>query len=124
MSGKGRLIDSNVLVHAYVLSDGRKHAVAKDIVQKLWEDGNGITTLQNRCEFFFVVTKKVENPLPVSRAKAIVSSFLNTSQWQVIDRDEMTFFAGHSTCGKIPYSILGCPYFCLYASTRDYYCYY
>ncbi len=90
MNGNGKLIDTNILVHAYVLSDERKHNIAKDIIQKLWEGGAGITTLQNLCEFFFVVTRKVEKPITVSKAKVIVSSFLNTSQWRVIDRDELT----------------------------------
>ncbi len=91
MNGEGKLIDTNILVHAYVLSDDRKHAIAKDIVQELWDEGGGITTLQNLCEFFFVVTKKVERPIPVPKAKAIVNYLMNTSQWQVIDRDELTF---------------------------------
>lgn len=90
MNDKEPLIDTNVLVHAYVLSHEKKHAVAKDIVQNIWTNGGGITTLQNISEFFFVVTKKVEKPMLASKAKVIVDSLINADQWRVIDRDEAT----------------------------------
>lgn len=90
MKDKEPLIDTNVLVHAYVLSNGKKHAIAKDIVQNIWSNGGCITTLQNISEFFFVVTKKVEKPILTSKAKLIVGHLISTPQWWVIDRDETT----------------------------------
>ena len=32
-----RLIDTNVLVHAYTVSDERKHEAALSLVEKVWE---------------------------------------------------------------------------------------
>lgn len=90
MNDNEPLIDTNVLVHAYVLSNEKRHAVAKDIVQNIWTNGGGITTLQNISEFFFVVTKKVEKPMLASKAKVIVNSLINADQWWIIDRDETT----------------------------------
>lgn len=90
MDDKETLIDTNVLVHAYVLSNEKKHAVAKNIVQNIWRNGCGITTLQNISEFFFVVTKKVEKPMLANKAKVIVTHLINTHHWWVIDRDETT----------------------------------
>ena len=84
MSDEQRLIDTNVLVHAYVLADPRKHEIAKHIVQEVWNEGGGVVTLQNICEFFYVVTKKLEHPLPVNKAGIIVERLTKTSQWLVI----------------------------------------
>jgi predicted nucleic acid-binding protein len=54
-----RLLDTNVLVHAYVRLDEKKQVTASGIVLPIWETGGGITTLQNLCEIFAVATKKV-----------------------------------------------------------------
>jgi predicted nucleic acid-binding protein len=90
MNAERQLLDTNILVHAYVVSDGRKHAVAKEIIERVWMQGNGLTTLQNLCEFFFVVTEKVERPIAVERAERIVRAILTVPRWQVLDRGEAT----------------------------------
>jgi predicted nucleic acid-binding protein len=55
MTGDMRLIDTNVLVHAYTVSDQRKHEVALSLVEKVWEGEAAATTLQNLCELFSVI---------------------------------------------------------------------
>ncbi|MBI4610963.1 MAG: hypothetical protein HY726_18380 [Candidatus Rokubacteria bacterium] len=67
MNGGDRLIDTNVLVHAYVFLDAKKHASAREIILPMWHEGGGLTTLQNLCEFFAVVTGKVQKPMPVAQ---------------------------------------------------------
>jgi predicted nucleic acid-binding protein len=49
-----------------------------------------LTTLQNLCEFFFVVTEKVERPLVLKRAERIIQAILTVPRWQVLDRGEAT----------------------------------
>ena len=68
MTASERLIDTNVLVHAYVLLDTSKQPVAREIILPIWQDGGGLTTLQNLCEFFAVSTKKIARPMPIDRA--------------------------------------------------------
>jgi len=69
MSGKTRaLIDTNVLVHTCVLVDARKHAVARKLLQEIWSRGDGTTSIQNLCEFFMVVTRKITHPMSVEAA--------------------------------------------------------
>ena len=59
-----KLIDTNVLVHGYVLLNAKKQASARDIIFPIWQEGGGLTTIQNLCEFFAVVTRKIKNPMP------------------------------------------------------------
>jgi len=91
MKGEKKLVDTNILVHGYVLISAKKHRVAKDLIEDIWKKGSGITTLQNLCGFFLVITKRIERPMAMERAKEIAKQILTSQKWQVIDRDEKTF---------------------------------
>ncbi|HEV8719631.1 MAG TPA: PIN domain-containing protein [Candidatus Binatia bacterium] len=86
MTGDLRLFDTNLLVHAYTVSNERKHDTALSFVEKVWEGEEAATTLQNLCEFFFVVTRKVSRPIPIAAAETTVKAILASSRWRVIDR--------------------------------------
>lgn len=40
---------------------------------------------------FVVITKKVENPIEIEEARAIIKDFLKSDNWRIIDRDVETF---------------------------------
>lgn len=86
----GELLDTNLLVYAYDSTDEEKYLKAKEIIQKIWKEGNGITTVQNLTEFFVVVTRKIEYPIPTSDAKIIVNDILDSRKWTIFDRDIFT----------------------------------
>jgi predicted nucleic acid-binding protein len=83
-------LDTNILVYAYDISEKRRREIAKALVDEVWDSGGGVLTLQNLSEFFFAVTRKVQKPVPVVDAKAIVSDILRSSRWMVIDRNAGT----------------------------------
>ena len=68
------------------MSDERKHRAAVALVEPVWGGQPATTTLQNLCEFFVVVTRKVTKPLSPAEAQLIVEGVLAASQWRVIDR--------------------------------------
>ncbi len=39
-----------------------------------------------------VITKKVESPIPISKAKSIIDDIVKSDNWRVIDRDVNTLF--------------------------------
>lgn len=86
-----KLIDTNILVYAYDTSEGGKHDTSKNLLIQIWENGGGVVCLQNLMEFFFVITKKVENPINVTEAITIIEGFLKSKRWKIIDRDADTF---------------------------------
>ena len=86
MPGDNRLFDTNILVHAYTVSGERKHRAAVALVEPIWGGQQATTTLQNLCEFFVVVTRKVAKPLSPAEAQVIVEGVLAASPWRVIDR--------------------------------------
>lgn len=86
-----KLIDTNILVYAIDTSERQKHEVSKSILRQIWIEGGGVVCLQNLMEFFVAITKKVENPVDIGKAKAIVEDFMKSDSWKIIDRDEYTF---------------------------------
>lgn len=92
MNGEPRLIDTVVLVHAYTVSDDYKHRTALSLMERVWGGEEAVTTLQNLCELFFVVTRKAEKPISASAAETIVKGILTGTQWRVIDRSPETVF--------------------------------
>lgn len=90
MKGKSRLIDTNVLVYAYDVSEKSKHQVAKYLLNEIWDYGGGVVSLQNLSEFFVAVTSKVDSPIAIADAKTIISDILRSSRWLVIDRQAGT----------------------------------
>jgi predicted nucleic acid-binding protein len=65
-------VDANILVYAFDSSAGRKQQVARQLLERLWEDGTGCISVQVLQEFFVTVTRKVGKPLPVEEATARV----------------------------------------------------
>lgn len=92
MNGEPRLIDTVVLVHAYTVSDDEKHRVALSLIERVWGGEEATTTLQNLCEFFYVVTRKVEMPISANAAETLVKDIVTATQWRVIDRSPETVF--------------------------------
>lgn len=81
------LIDTNIFVYAYDTVDAVKHEISKEIVKRAWEKG-AIITLQNLCEFFVVITKKVERPVSRKQAREIIEDIIDSKEWIIIDRTE------------------------------------
>lgn len=84
MPGDKIFLDTNIMVYAYDTSAGEKHALAKEIVSKLWATATGVLSTQVLQEFFVSVTKKVPKPLEVALEKKIVRDFL---KWEVVIND-------------------------------------
>lgn len=69
-------VDTNILVYAYDISAGEKHAGAAAIIKDLWTSGRGIISTQVLQEFFVTVTKKIAKPLDTAAARQIVKDYL------------------------------------------------
>jgi predicted nucleic acid-binding protein len=82
------------------LREGEKHSLAKSIVQGIWRESGGVVTLQNLCEFFVVVTRKVEHPIPFDEARSIIGDIISSTKWMVIDRDHESVIKGIDLAGQ------------------------
>jgi predicted nucleic acid-binding protein len=89
MSGKV-FIDTNILIYAHDLDAGEKHTISATILKHLWETETGIISAQVLQEFYVNVTRKIPNPLPKTKAREIIQSYLT---WHVELNDIKTIFA-------------------------------
>ena len=85
-------LDANILVYAHDVSAGTKHAVAREVMARLWERGGGVLSTQVLQEFYVFVTQKLPRPIEVSVAEKVIGDLLN---WEVVVND------GQSILGAI-----------------------
>lgn len=74
-------VDTNILVYAEDKDAKRKHAVARDLVVKLWESGAGVLSIQVLQEFFVTTTSKLKRTLSPNEAEEIVRQYL---AWEIV----------------------------------------
>lgn len=79
-----QFVDTNILVYAYDISAGKKHEIAKELLEKLWNTKFGCLSTQVLEEFYVTVTKKVKKPLSFSEVSQIISDF---ASWKLDSPD-------------------------------------
>jgi predicted nucleic acid-binding protein len=76
------LIDTNLLVYVYDLSEPEKRRRAIEVLHRVREAKAGILSAQVLSEFYNTVTRKLEPSLPLAEAEAQVQAF--TRVWPVV----------------------------------------
>ena len=77
-------VDTNVLIYAHDLDAGQKRERAVSILSDLWENENGVISVQVLQEFYVNVTRKIPNPLTPALARGIMKNYL---AWHVAPND-------------------------------------
>ncbi len=73
---KGKVfIDTNIFIYAHDLDAGRKHDVAKNLLESAWQEENGAISTQVLQEFYVNVTRKIPNPLSAVQARSIIEPY-------------------------------------------------
>lgn len=68
-------VDSNVLLYAHDVDAGERHAIASQVITRLWNERLGLLSTQVLQEFYVNVTRKIPSPLPRATARTIVSTY-------------------------------------------------
>ncbi len=66
-------VDTNILVYAYDHTAGPKHESARGIMDRLWDNGEGVLSTQVLQEFYVAVTRKIPQPIASRRAREIIA---------------------------------------------------
>jgi predicted nucleic acid-binding protein len=77
-------VDTNILVYAYDRGAGAKHDRAAELVEALWQDGNGLVSTQVLQEFYVNVRRKAKRPISPDEARSLISDYL---AWEPIVND-------------------------------------
>ncbi len=75
MSAK-QFVDTNVLVHSRDTTEAEKHAIAADIMRRLWQDRSGVISTQVCSEFYVTVTRKLDPGLSPEEAWEDIDALL------------------------------------------------
>lgn len=84
MSGNKAFVDTNILVYAHDLAAGEKHARARSLVERLWNERCGVLSTQVLQEFYVNIRKKARAPVGAADAKQWLTDYLN---WEVVVND-------------------------------------
>jgi predicted nucleic acid-binding protein len=68
-------VDTDVLLYAHDRDAGRKHEIAKDVLEKCWEERSGTLSAQVLHEFYVNVTRKIKIPLAQAVARSVVQTY-------------------------------------------------
>jgi predicted nucleic acid-binding protein len=74
-------LDTNVLIYAYDRSAGRKHQLAMELTQRVWEEGNGVLSTQVLQEFCATVQRKLPGRLSLENTFRVLREYL---AWNVV----------------------------------------
>ena len=66
-------VDTNILVYAYDQTAGLKYQCARDLMERLWDSGDGALSTQVLQEFHVAITSKIPRSIPPRRAREIIS---------------------------------------------------
>ena len=77
-------VDTNVLAYAHDASDQRRQPIAAALIDGLWRSRAGVVSTQVLTEFYVVVTRKFDPPLPRREARGLVDAY---AAWQVVQVD-------------------------------------
>jgi predicted nucleic acid-binding protein len=69
----GEFVDTNILVYAYDQTAGRKFERARELMERLWDTGEGVVSTQVLEEFYVTVTAKIPDPLKPREARQIIA---------------------------------------------------
>lgn len=84
MSATKAFVDTNILVYAHDLAAAEKHARARSLVERLWNERCGVLSTQVLQEFYVNIRKKARAPVATADAKQWLDDYLN---WEVVIND-------------------------------------
>jgi predicted nucleic acid-binding protein len=74
-------VDTNILVYAHDRSAGMKHDRARQLVERLWNSGQGVLSTQVLQELCINLRRKIGHPLPVDEVRRLIEDYLS---WEIV----------------------------------------
>jgi predicted nucleic acid-binding protein len=74
-------VDTNILIYAHDPASGSKRDRARQLIEHLWQSGQGVLSTQVLQELCVNLRRKVARPLPVDEIQQLIHDYLS---WEVI----------------------------------------
>jgi predicted nucleic acid-binding protein len=79
-----RFVDTNILVYAHDRGAGKKHRLARTLVERLWLERSGAISTQVLQELYVNVRRKAAAPISSEEAQRLIADYL---AWEVVIND-------------------------------------
>lgn len=101
MNDELSLVDSNLLSYVFDESEPEKKKICEDIIADCWKRKRKYAvSVQNLSEFYVVVTKKIQHPIPEKVAKRFIELIIDFQGWHVLDINGHTIASAIDICNK------------------------
>lgn len=77
-------VDTNILVYAYDRNAERKHEQARELIEQLWMEGNGVLSTQVLQELCVNLQRKVAKPPSFDDIRLLIQDYLS---WPIVVND-------------------------------------
>lgn len=77
-------VDTNILVYAHDGGAGARHGMARELVERLWEERSGVLSTQVLQEFCVNARRKARHPMPAPEVRQAVEDYLC---WTIVVND-------------------------------------
>jgi predicted nucleic acid-binding protein len=74
-------VDTNILLYAHDRTAGLKHERARQLVERLWNSGEGVLSTQVVQELCINLRRKIARPLPTEEIRHIIQDYLS---WEIV----------------------------------------
>ena len=74
-------VDTNILIYAHDRSTGIKHERARQLVERLWANGQGVLSTQVLQELCVNLRRKSAHPPPADEIRRLIQDYLS---WEVV----------------------------------------
>jgi predicted nucleic acid-binding protein len=99
-------VDTNVLVYGHDADAGQKHAVARGILEELWDQHAGVLSVQVLQEFYVTMTRKVLHPLLPNKVRNIIQDYFS---WHIEVNDPLSVLIASQIEGNYKISFWDAP---------------
>lgn len=74
-------VDTNILIYAHDRNAGRKHELARQLLEKLWSTGQGVLSTQVLQELCVNLRRRIAQPLSAAEIRSLIEDYLS---WEVV----------------------------------------
>ena len=74
-------VDTNILVYAHDFKQGAKHERARQLVQELWDSGDGVLSTQVLQELCVSLRRKSARPLSAEETRRVIEDY---AAWDIV----------------------------------------
>ncbi len=95
------LIDSNLLSYVFDESEPGKRKICEKLFEECWNGKRKFAvSVQNLSEFYVVVTRKIQHPMPKKVARRFIELINDFQGWDVLNINAGTIISAIDICEK------------------------